>query len=85
LSKQDKDSSSSPPPAAAFGSSHSLPSAAALPPDRCVRVAGSVAAIKTIIDDQRNNWSAFLEEDHGDFGKEARAEIESLFKLYPAE
>ena len=53
------------------------------PPDRVVRVGGSVATIETIVNDQRSNWSDFLSEDHGDHGKETKATIESLFKIYP--
>ena len=54
-------------------------------PDRVYRVGMSLGNIKSIVDDRRAEWTEFLETDFGKFGKDEKAAIESLFKIYPKE
>lgn len=54
-------------------------------PDRVCRVGMSLGSIASIVNDRRKEWADFLETDFGKFGKDEKAIIEGLFKLYPAE
>ena len=56
--------------------------AAALP-DRCVRIASSVASVTTIVADKRADWTNYLSEDIAKQDKPTAELIKALLKLYP--
>ena len=58
-------------------------SEAATLPDRCIRIASSVASVTTIVNDKRADWTAYLGEDISKQDKATSELIKSLLKLYP--
>lgn len=58
-------------------------SGAATLPDRCVRIASSVASVTTIVADKREDWTNYINEEVSKQDKPTAELIKALLKLYP--
>lgn len=55
---------------------------AALLPDICIRVAGSVDSVTAIVNDRRQYWSDYLTSDEAQLDPKTCELIKGLLKLY---